>query len=197
MHNQFKAQTTAIIIAIIALIIAAGSSYLILQNRSQKVLPETTTTLLPTTTELTTITTTNCVPKGGTISISIEGVQTRCCDGLGLCQPDDEVSKSQMKGKFGYCDTNMYCKAGYTSAFGVDDSKFICVKESGWQEGWYLLQPSSNYLNPGKYFFIKSDKCVSGCRPVCLNDGSSIVNSCTKDLIKQWECEHGRFYDEN
>jgi hypothetical protein len=57
MNNQFKAQATAIIIAIIALIIAAGSSYLLLQNRSQKVAVETTTTIpTPTTQEPTTIT---------------------------------------------------------------------------------------------------------------------------------------------
>ena len=51
MNNQFKAQATAIIIAIIALIIAAGSGYLVLHNRSQKVTVETTTTILTTTTE--------------------------------------------------------------------------------------------------------------------------------------------------
>jgi hypothetical protein len=50
MHNQFKAQTTAIIIAIVALIIAAGSGYLLLQSRSQKVAVETTTTTISTTT---------------------------------------------------------------------------------------------------------------------------------------------------
>ena len=50
MHNQFKAQATAIIIAIVALIIAAGSAYLVLQNRSQKLAVETTTTILTTTT---------------------------------------------------------------------------------------------------------------------------------------------------
>jgi len=51
MYNQFKAQTTAIIITIVALIIAAGSGYLVLHNRSQKVVLETTTTTLTTTTE--------------------------------------------------------------------------------------------------------------------------------------------------
>ena len=59
MHNQFKAQATAIIIAIVALIIAAGSAYLVLQNRSQKVVVETTTTTIstPTTQESTTTST--------------------------------------------------------------------------------------------------------------------------------------------
>ena len=51
MNNQFKAQATAIIIAIVALIIAAGSGYLVLHNRSQKVVLETTTTISPTTTQ--------------------------------------------------------------------------------------------------------------------------------------------------
>jgi len=62
MHNQFKAQTTAIIIAIIALIIAAGSGYLLLQSRSQKIAVETTTipitTQEPTTTREVSATTT-------------------------------------------------------------------------------------------------------------------------------------------
>jgi len=53
MHNQFKAQATAIIIAIIALIIVAGSGYLILQKRiikNNNSIPLTTskTTVIPT-----------------------------------------------------------------------------------------------------------------------------------------------------
>ena len=62
MHNQFKAQATAIIIAIVALIIAAGSGYLLLQSRSQKIAVETTTipitTQEPTTTREVSATTT-------------------------------------------------------------------------------------------------------------------------------------------
>ena len=61
MHNQFKAQATAIIIAIVALIIAAGSAYLILQNRSQKLAVETTTTISTITTEEPTTTKTTAI----------------------------------------------------------------------------------------------------------------------------------------
>jgi len=57
MNNKFKAQATAIIIAIVALIIAAGSGYLVLQNHSQKLALETTTTISTTTTEEPTTTT--------------------------------------------------------------------------------------------------------------------------------------------
>jgi len=180
MHNQFKAQATAIIIAIVALIIVAGSGYLLLQNRSQKVAPETTTTLSPTTTELTTITTTNttlvinqtcdsiCKSKGyerGDCNCSLGDNQTVPSINIGV-NPDcacteyeNNLKKSGKSVKCGSC-----CCRG--------EGRYSCVSP---ERQLTVSDPNCIYDPNGK--FTSLEECIKTCPlPTCTDsDGGDNI----------------------